>query len=296
MSAKANPSLAAALSGLVRTPRITPAAAVLTAGLAAIVIATLLSLAQQHWSTSNGAHAPIILVTGLWLVWREREHIRFAPGAISAAWLALLAPLLLIYAYARSFGLLGSESASLYAILLLFGFYYWGPRVMRRLWFAILYLGFLIKPSYGVVAELTQPLKIAISTASVDVLAAFGYPVASTGVVIQMAQYELLVQQACAGLASLLTLMAMGLLYVHLTRSSGYARPALLLLAIVPIAMLANLLRVILLLLLTYYFGDAVAQSLAHDAAGMVTFFLSMFGMFAFDALLGRFFDRASAR
>jgi exosortase len=270
--------------------------AVLVAGVAALVVPTLVALAQGYWDTENGAHGPIILVSGAWLLWRERAHIRFQPGGISSAWLAaLLPPLLLLYAYARSFSVLTAETASLYLLLVLLALYYWGPAVMRRLWFAVFYLGFLIKPPSGIVAELTQPLKIWISETAVALLYWLGYPVANSGVHIQMAQYELLVQQACAGLGSIFSLLAIGLLYVHLSKRAFSWRSVLLILGIIPIAMIANLLRVLILLLLTYHFGDAVAQSFLHDAAGLTTFALALAGMLALDHLLGlmRTGDRA---
>lgn len=260
--------------------------AVLIAGLAAVVLPTLLSLAAQHWTTESGAHGPLILVSGLWLIWRDRAALVFQPGSVSSGWLLLLAPLLLLYGYGRGFGLLGTETAALYAVLLLLGFYYFGSAALRRLWFALLYLGFLVPPPYGLVAELTQPLKIGISSLSVDLLNAFGYPIGQSGVLIQVGQYELMVQQACAGLASLVTLLAMGLLYVHLTRPVARTHALLLIAAIVPLALLSNLLRVILLVLLTYHVGDGFAQSAAHDAAGLVTFSFAMVGMIAFDRLL----------
>ena len=131
-------------------------------------------------------------------------------------------------------------------------------------------------------------MKIGISGASVKLLSMFGYPVAQSGVLIQMAQYELLVEQACAGLSSLFTLLALGLLYVNLTKPTARLHAILLLAAIIPIAMLANFLRVILLLLMTYHLGDGVAQSFAHDAAGLVTFSLSLLAMLLFDAFLNR--------
>jgi exosortase len=256
-------------------------------GIAALVVPTLITLGRIHWTTDNGAHGPLILVSGIWLIWRERAHIHFRPGAVSAAWLLLLVPLLLIYVYARVVGMLGTETAALYLILFVLAAVYWGPATMRRLWFALVYLAFLIKPPYGTVAELTQPLKVGISEVSVAILSFLNYPVAASGVLIQIGQYELLVREACAGLGSMFTLLALGMLYVHLT-GAPRGRSFILLMSIIPIAVLANLLRVIVLVLLTYHAGDAVAQSFAHDLAGLATFGLSLLGMVGLDALLTR--------
>jgi exosortase len=255
-------------------------------GVAALVVPTLLTLAREYWSTDNGVHGPLILVSGAWLVWRERSAIRFRPGSIPVAWLFGLVPLLLFYTYGRVFDVLIVETSALYAILILLGFYYWGPEVMRRLWFAILYLGFLIRPPAELMAELTQPLKIWLSGTAVSILHHLGYAVGSTGVAIQIAQYELLVQQACAGLGSLFSLFAIGLLYLHLTDHSSRLRSVILLLAIIPMAVLANLVRVLGIVLLTYYFGDSVAQSFAHDLMGLITFAIALLGMFALDGFL----------
>jgi exosortase len=263
-------------------------AAILAIGIAALVLPTLFTLADEYWSTDNGAHGPIILVTGLWLLWRERESIRLRPRSVPSVFLAgALPPLLLLYVYGRAFEIPTVESASLYGALLVLGLFYWGPETMRRLWFAVLYLGFLIKPPSGWVAELTQPLKVWISEAAVAILQLFDLPVAHSGVRIQIAQYELLVQQACAGLGSIFSLLAIGLLYIHLTGHRSRVHTALLIIGIVPVAILANLLRVILLVLLTYYAGNDVAQSFAHDLTGLVTFALSMLGMLVLDWALG---------
>jgi exosortase len=260
---------------------------VLLAGIAALVLPTLASLARFHWTTENGAHGPIILVSGLWLLWRARSEFVFRPHSIPPAWLLLLVPLLGLYVVARSAGFLGAETASLWLILVLLGFAFLGPAAMRKLWFATLYLGFLIKPPHGLAEELTQPLKIAISEASVGLLHWLGYPIASSGVLIQIAQYQLLVEQACAGMGSLFTLLAMGFLLIHLTGLSR-ARSLVLTAAIIPIALLANFIRVNILVLLTYHSGDAVAQSFAHDLAGIVTFVLSLGGILGLSLLLER--------
>jgi exosortase len=258
------------------------------AGVAMLAVPTIISLGQLHWSTDNGAHGPLILVSALWLFWRERANIEWRPGSIHGAWLLLLLPLLFTYFVGRSLGMIGTEAAALYLIFVLLGFTYWGPAIMRRLWFAILYAAFLVKPPEGPIAELTSPLKVWLSSMAVDLLHLAGYPIGKSGVLIQVAQYELLVAQACAGLGSLVTLLAMGLLYVHLTQPEARAHKVILIASIIPIAILANLVRIIFLVLLTYHVSDGVAQGFAHDLAGVVTFALSMLGMLALDALLQR--------
>jgi exosortase len=274
---------------LIRLARELPLSTItLIVGLAALVLPTLYSLATNYWSTSNGAQGPIILVSAIWLLWRERGSIRLRPGSISQAWLiAFVPPLLVLYVYARVFTVLTLETTALYVLLVLLAFFYWGPATLRREWFAILYCGFLVRPPAGITAELTQPLKIWISSTAASLLYASGYPIANAGVRIQVAQYELLVQQACAGLGSIFSLLAICLLYVQLVGRSDPLRNTLLLAGAIPVAIGANLLRVILLILITYYFGNGVAQGFAHEAAGISTFVLSLLGMAALDHTLG---------
>jgi exosortase len=258
----------------------------LVLAVAALVVPTLFTLAREPWSTSNGAHGPLILVSGLWLLMREHRRVQFRGFTSSAWWLVALLPWSLLYIYGRTFGMLGAESLALYAILVLLGIFYFGAASVGRLWFPLLYLAFLIRPPEGLTVALTQPLQIAISQGSVTLLHAFGYPVGQSGVLIQIAQYELLVKQACAGLGSLITLFAMGLLYVHLAKPPSRSQQLWLLAGLLPIAVAANFVRVVALVLLTYHFGDSVAQGFLHETAGVVTFFLSMLGLLAFDALL----------
>jgi exosortase len=271
----------------VRVRELTPSAIAAIVGIAALAVPTLFSLASNYWSTSNGAQGPIIFVSAVWLFWRERDDLTVRPGSKSTLWLVLLVPpLLLLYLYATVFGNLTLESGALYALLVLLAFNYWGAEPVRRHWFAILYAGFLIRPPAGLTAELTQPLKMWISTTAASLLHAAGYPIATAGVRLQVAQYELLVQQACAGLGSIFSLLAICILYIQLVSRSDPIRNSLLLLGTIPVAIGANLLRVMLLILITYHFGNGVAQGFAHQAAGLTTFVLSLLGMAALDQSL----------
>ncbi len=256
-------------------------------GIAAMLVPTVVTMAREHWTTEEGVHGPIILATGLWLIWRERAVIAAEARPLSSwLWVPPMIVLGAIWVFARTFGVESVETSSIYLFLLLTGLAYWGPAVMKKLWFPAIYLAFLIIPPGSLIVDLTQPLKIWISMSATELLHSFGYPVAHTGAIIQVGQYQLLVATACAGLMSIISLTAIGLLYVHLNWNSNLRRAAILMLAIVPIAVFANLVRVIILILLTYYSGSSVAQGFMHEAAGLITFAVSLGGMFAADSLL----------
>jgi exosortase/archaeosortase family protein len=102
-------------------------------------------------------------------------------------------------------------------------------------------------------------------------------------------QYQLLVTEACAGLQTMFTLEAMGLLYASLVNRPSAARNLLLAVLIVPIAFAANVLRVIALALITYYYGDAAGQGFLHGLSGVVTFSAALVLIIATDGLLGLF-------
>lgn len=258
----------------------------LIAGIVALAVPTMLTVAKFSWSTEQGGHGPLVLATALWLLWREAPaalRLR-APGK---AWLAggWIIFCLLTYLVAHITGIIEIEGFALYGALLGAGYALFGGRVLRELWFPLLYLGFIFPPPDQAVAVITQPIKIAISDQAVNLLYALGYPIGSSGVSIQIAQYDLLVAAACAGLNSIISLTAICLFYIYVRHRANWRYAGLLVLTIIPIAVFANFIRVILLILITYYFGDAAAQGFAHDFAGLVMFLISVLTIFALDGL-----------
>jgi exosortase len=255
-------------------------------GLAAITIPTMISVARQSWSTEQGAHGPIVLATGIWLVLQLRNEIRplMKRGNLALAF-ALLAPCLLLYLISRITTTLELEGLALYLSLVAVFYAYCGTAVMRLLWFPTLYFVFLFPPPDSLVATLTQPLKINISRAAVALLDACGMTIARKGVIIQVDQYDILVAAACAGLNSIISLSAIGLFYVYVRHNANWRYALLLMLAILPVAVLANFVRVLLLILITDFMGDAWAQGFLHEGAGMMMFAVALLGIFGIDRL-----------
>lgn len=252
-----------------------------------MALPTLISLARGPWSTEAGVHGPIVLATGVWLIARRLPEIRAyaRPGSFGLA-LALLAVAVPAYIFGRAFDFISIEVA---ALMLAFGaiaYHYLGAVVIRMLWFPLFYLCFLIPVPGWILDTVTQPLKLLVSEVVTTVLAAFGYPVARIGVTIYVASYQLLVEDACAGLNSLVSLSAIGLFYVYMLRGSNWRYSMLLLALVVPIAIAANMIRVAALVLITYHFGNAAAQGYLHNFAGMVTFTSALLFIFLVDKIL----------
>jgi exosortase B len=260
---------------------------VLAIGLLLTILPTLVAMAQQSWSQESGVHGPLVLATAVWLIWRSWDEIKAEaqPGS-----LALAVPVVLLmsaaYVFGRAFNFLIIEVAALLVALVAIAYAYVGHRVLMKMWFPIFYLLFLIPLPGWMLDSITQPLKILVSDIATWLLSALGYPITQVGVTIYIAQYQLLVEDACAGLNSLISLTAVGLFYIYLMHNASWRYSALLLVLLLPIAIAANVVRLIILVLLTHYAGNEAAQGYLHDFAGIVTFVSALLLIFGIDKLL----------
>lgn len=256
-------------------------------GFLALSVPTLISLFRGPWSTEEYAHGPIILGLALWLMWRRWPDVLAAgnstPSRIGWPLFALAMPL---YVIGRSQQILSFEIGSLILLAVAIVLLRQGVRALVTLWFPFFFMLFMIPLPGAVVSMLTMPMKMAVSYVTEHLLYAAGYPIARTGVILQIGQYQLLVADACAGLQTLLTLESMGLFYLNVVRHTSALRNIGLALLIIPISFTANVIRVMTLTLITYYFGDAAGQGFLHGFAGMVLFISALLLIIGVDSLL----------
>lgn len=268
----------------------------LAAGLLALYVPTTLRLAHNVWSTDEQGHGPLILALCAWLAAQRWKRLLALPDA--PAWgmgLATLTLSLLAYVLGHSQGVLGLEALSQIGVLAALILCFKGLAGLRLM---ALPLGFMLfaVPLPGIVVQtLTMPLKAAVSACAEWLLHAIGYPVGRTGVVLVIGQYQLLVADACAGLNSMFTLEALGFLWMSLRPRSTPARDALLALVILPISFIANVVRVMVLVLITYHLGDAAGQGFAHGFSGIVLFVAAVLMMMVAEAVIRRPAQSASA-
>jgi exosortase B len=261
---------------------------IVLAGLLVMYGPTFFDLFRGLWSSTEQGHGPIVLGIAVWLLyraWPEVSNPDAARPCPTIAW-PLIALGSLAYALGRSQDILIFEVGSLIPLLaggvLLLG----GAQQLKAIWFALFFMVFMIPLPGALVDALTQPMKLAVSHVAELVLFALGYPIARTGVMLQIGPYQLLVADACAGLHTLFTLESLGLLYLNLIRHSSVFRNTALAILIVPISFCANVIRVIVLTLVTYHFGDEAGQGFLHGFAGMVLFLSALLLIVGMDSLL----------
>lgn len=251
------------------------------------LLPTYITAYKSIWNEENYSHGPIILAILIWLFFKNYNKYlslttRVVVDKINFFIFIILATL---YVVGHSQSIILIEILSQLLMVLLLMYIYKGVAAIKLYGFFFVFSLFLLPIPGMLIYNITHILKENISFLAEYVLFSFGYPVARQGVTLTIGQYQLLVADACSGLNSIISLSALGLLYIYLTDIKNKLHIFILLSSIVPIAIFANLIRVITLIIITYYFGDEAGQGYLHNAAGFLLFFFSLMSLFMVDKI-----------
>ena len=257
-------------------------------GILVLFIPTFFTLINGIWTKEEHAHGPFILFLSFWLMYRKWPELLYKKERISgqtAGWVIFFFSLTL-YIIGRFQQILLFEIGSSVLVLMAILLIKFGYIALKIMWFPLFFLLFMIPLPGQLVSLLTMPMKMAVSYVAENILFWIDYPIARNGVVLQIGQYQLLVADACAGLQTLLTLEALGLFYLNLIQHGSLFRNVVLAILIVPISFTANVIRVIVLTLVTFHYGDAAGQGFLHEFAGLVLFITALILIMSADGLL----------
>jgi exosortase B len=267
----------------------------LCVGLVFMLLPTYFDLYRLFWQSREGSYAPVILALIIWFVWRERSalyapvHSKTPPFAVALVGIGLVA-----YVLGRSQSFYSLEVVSQIPLLIGVAQLQLGSQGARRLWFPCLLLFFVVPIPGSILDQILIPLKEFVSRIVDDTLHKAGYPIARHGVVLMIGPYTLLIADACAGLNSIISVLGIGLIYAYLTHRTDRWLGIALVVSAVPIALMANVVRVASLVLVTYHYGDE-AGSAFHDRADLLEIALAFGSFFFLDGLLSKAFGRHGA-
>lgn len=279
MSAQVEARRPAANAAPARPARLYVQAALLAIGVLAAYwrsMSWVTNLTLLHVDTGGGLFAP--LVSG-WLIWRERDELRGLPVRDPHWGLIALAVGALLFAG----GLWGRFASVLTVslVMVIWGLIAWmgGIELGRRLLFPVGYLAFLV-PAPSLLDRLSLPLRLFATKVSALLPAALGMDVRVEGTEMIVNGFRTMIDTPCSGLSYLLALLAAALLVAYLSECS-LARKLVLSLSAIPIAVLANIVRIETTFVLHETVGDVFSAGVGHFLVGMTVI------AFATLALLG---------
>ena len=273
----------ASTSTLART--LSPESVLLGAAALLWSIPAALSLAENVWVTEAGSIAPFILILGGWVLWQtwQANRSEWRGGGSPLAWIALVF-IALVYLFAAMIAMpsllaLATWAGGLVAFYLRFG---WPmTRVCLLPW---LFLLLVVPLPYALSLDLNVVIRQELAQNAVAFASRLGIDAALERHFIIVGPYVLGVENACAGTNSTVTLVALALLYAFWTGGGGWRRVLAFAALAVPVAMSANTLRIVLLMLSVDAAGAAILETQWHPIAGLVSFCIAFLLLLALDA------------
>ncbi len=261
-------------------------------GLLVLLYFPILKLLVYQWGTDpDYGHGFFVPLFSGYVLWRERE--RWTTTAIKPSNFGFVVML-----GAVGLLLLGSLGAELFTsrfslLILLVGMILFlaGWKMLRAVSFPLSYLMWMIPLPVIIYNQITFPLQLIASRLATAWLELARVPVLRDGNILIMSNYSLEVVEACSGIRSLMTLMALAVAYGYLVSPQRWVR-YILAAIMVPIAIITNAIRIMGAGILARHFGPQAAEGFLHEFSGWTIFMVALALMFGSHWILRRLGER----
>ncbi len=237
------------------------------------------------------SHGWLIPLASAWLMWARRESLSRLTPRPSHAGLALLMPCAAVHVLASwwsinvvsGFAMVGAVWGLVWTL--------WGGQVLWALRAPLAFLLFMVPLPSVLLIAVSFKMKLAAAAAVTTLLHLVGVPAAQAGSMIRVPGLSIIVDDTCSGLRSLISLVALATLWAALMPAclpeAGAGRPAsatwrqrlTIVAASIPIALLANIVRILVLVLLGVFYGPQAAEGFIHYGSGVVVFGLALLAL-----------------
>ena len=239
----------------------------------------------KDWALDNNySHGFLVVPISIWILHRCRKDLTLPA---ESSWLGTA--LVVAGSIGLVLGIAASEffitRVSLVMQITGIGLAYLGAANFRKVWFAFFFLLFMIPIPAVIYYQATLPMQLLATKATTFLLQFVGMPAIRQGNIIHLPGYSLEVVEACSGLRSLVTLLALGSLYSWLYMD-GKIRPVLLTLAMIPIAVAANVFRILVTAIGAYTISRELADTFLHEVSGLLVFISALIMMMTLGAIL----------
>jgi len=246
-----------------------------------------------RWNNTHSyySHGPLIVpiaIVTAWLIIKSRGLPMHSTRSSRSVALTMLTVALLIH-LASMYALVTFVSGfMIIPVLAACVLYIGGWPMLGRLWFPIAFLAFMIPLPDLTINDINFRLKMFAAAASTAIVNGVGIPAYLKGAEIFLTGGKhLTVEDACSGLRSLISLLAFATLFTYACKLRGYKR-ILLFLSAVPVAVAANIVRIVVLTLVADQGSVALATpgGWVHDLMGFIVFVIAFCFLFLMEEVL----------
>jgi len=221
------------------------------------------------------SHGFLVPIISLYLVYLHKENLAKKDPQKSLIGLTLILFALLFHILGTILYVFSISGFSIFFLIIGLSLFLFGKEISKILWFPLLFLIFMFPLPEAMINLVSFPLKIFAAKAGVWVISILGIPIYLEGFNIFIPAGQLLVGNPCSGLRSLIAFLALGSIIAYLEPISTLKKFFLFFLSI-PIALLSNIVRIPILILVSNYWGleAAASDSLVHTGSGIFVFVL----------------------
>jgi exosortase len=255
----------------------------------------LFHLVGQWWHDPNFSHGFFVPLFSAFIIWQDRQNLAQLP--LRPSWSGV--PIAALAMCTLVVGQLGAElflsRSSLLILLAGLTVLFCGWMYFRALLFPWAFLILMIPIPTIIFNQITFPLQLLASRVAGLILPLLGVPVLREGNVINLPAMALEVAEACSGIRSLMSLVALAIIYGYLMEKRLWVRWVLAF-ASVPIAVVANSVRIIGTGLLVQYWDPEKAEGYFHASWGWIIFVISLVMLYGLHSLMSMILEKAGAK
>ncbi|MFH2034760.1 MAG: exosortase/archaeosortase family protein [Candidatus Zixiibacteriota bacterium] len=251
---------------------------------------TLIDLVSDWYNDANYSHSFLIPLISGYLIWQKRkslEQIELSSNGFGLFLIILgLGFFIIGNGASEYFTVRFSLVVTITGIIL----YHFGSRFFKNIWFALFFLLFMIPIPYVIYFSATFPMQIFASKVTVHLLDIIGMAAVRQGNIIHLSNQSLEVAEACSGMRSLVSLLALGALFAYF-HQKRFSAQLILFLSTIPIAVVANVFRVFVTSVIVYTSPDLrVTDEPLHSIMGASVFVIAFILLLIFGAILRKIF------
>lgn len=256
-------------------------------------IPTFIWMWDRWWvRDSYYSHGILIPFMTGFLIWQKREELKKIEIQESPWGLILIISGIIIHVMSAMFRVYFTSGFSMLIVLCGLILYFFGEKIFKEIWFPVAFLFFMVPMPLVAIANLSFKLKLFAANIATVLLNEMGVPAVREGSIIRMRHAQVIVDDVCSGLRSLISLTALGSIFAYwlnlpivaLTATSSIfaywikapiTKRLIIVLMTIPIAIVTNVCRVLVLSLIAEIWGVEIASGFVHDLTGFMVFALA---------------------